>query len=864
MDTRAGPDARRHLARAARRRLRRRAAARAARPGARARARWPSAPAATAVAAIGFSVLQFLLGVDAPVSLLLVRQILLVIVLNTLLALPVYAVVPPRARAVPARRPAPPPPPRVHDRRPEPAEPRVDRRHAVADRGAPPADHAAARGARRRARRHRVRAVRDRLLPPLVPAGADGRRLRQPGAREPRAQDQDRGAARATSSTATAACSSRRAPRRWCRSCRTRCRTPSCRWPTLPAGAAPRPRARASRRRASCARSSARLRADGRKLDAGREAPAAPAARARRARRPVRDRPPIPAGEAELRVALPAARHGDRAAPRDDPPRVVVEGIADRRTPNVTIKTDVAAAGVQLPARAPRGRSRASWSRSSTCATTRTRRSAPSCSARCARSRPSELKQQALPRRRPRARGSARTASRRPTTSTCAARDGYTRVVVNALGNRDDTRRTTRTRPDPGPPAAPDARPRAPARGATTRCERAIDAAHCNGNPAKAGAYVAMDPRNGEVLALGSYPSFDANLFAKPISQATYERAQLARRTARRCSTARSRPAIRPARPSSRSPRSPRSRAGSSRRARSINDTGVFQLGGREFQNARRRASTARSTLPRALQVSSDVFFYTARRARPTTAGAVIQDWARRLGFGTPHRASTSRASSAASCPTAKWRDGGFAKYLQVRQAARTSTIGPTAALFACGGIERGWSGGDNVNLAVGQGDLQATPLQMAIAYSAIANGGTRRHAAPRHAGRGRRRAASSRRSASRRGAGSSIDPGDAGRDPRRPAGRRRGAPAAPRPTSSRASRYRSTARPARRSAPPNPDQSWYACYVARPGQADRRRGDGREGRLRRRGRRARRAADPLEVVRGADSEFHAGTSATR
>jgi len=46
--------------------------------------------AATAIAAIGFSVLQFLLGVDAPVSLLLVRQILMTIVLNTLLALPIY------------------------------------------------------------------------------------------------------------------------------------------------------------------------------------------------------------------------------------------------------------------------------------------------------------------------------------------------------------------------------------------------------------------------------------------------------------------------------------------------------------------------------------------------------------------------------------------------------------------------------------------------------------------------------------------------------------------------------------------------------------------------------------------------------
>ena len=49
--------------------------------------------AATAIAALGFSVIQFLLGVDAPVSLLLVRQILLTIILNTLLALPVYLLV---------------------------------------------------------------------------------------------------------------------------------------------------------------------------------------------------------------------------------------------------------------------------------------------------------------------------------------------------------------------------------------------------------------------------------------------------------------------------------------------------------------------------------------------------------------------------------------------------------------------------------------------------------------------------------------------------------------------------------------------------------------------------------------------------
>ena len=47
--------------------------------------------AATAVALVLFALLQFLLGVQAPVSLLLAREILMTILLNTLLALPVYA-----------------------------------------------------------------------------------------------------------------------------------------------------------------------------------------------------------------------------------------------------------------------------------------------------------------------------------------------------------------------------------------------------------------------------------------------------------------------------------------------------------------------------------------------------------------------------------------------------------------------------------------------------------------------------------------------------------------------------------------------------------------------------------------------------
>jgi rod shape-determining protein MreD len=47
--------------------------------------------AATAFAGLGMAVIQFLLGVDSPVSLLLLQQLFITVLVNTLLALPVYA-----------------------------------------------------------------------------------------------------------------------------------------------------------------------------------------------------------------------------------------------------------------------------------------------------------------------------------------------------------------------------------------------------------------------------------------------------------------------------------------------------------------------------------------------------------------------------------------------------------------------------------------------------------------------------------------------------------------------------------------------------------------------------------------------------
>jgi rod shape-determining protein MreD len=49
--------------------------------------------AATAIAGLGMALIQFLLGVDAPVSLLLLQQIFMSVLVNTLIALPVYELV---------------------------------------------------------------------------------------------------------------------------------------------------------------------------------------------------------------------------------------------------------------------------------------------------------------------------------------------------------------------------------------------------------------------------------------------------------------------------------------------------------------------------------------------------------------------------------------------------------------------------------------------------------------------------------------------------------------------------------------------------------------------------------------------------
>ncbi len=245
---------------------------------------------------------------------------------------------------------------------------------------------------------------------------------------------------------------------------------------------------------------------------------------------------------------------------------------------------------------------------------------------------------------------------------------------------------------------------------------KGIGLAQANGHPAQAGAFVAMDPRNGQVLAMGSYPSFDPSVFAKPISQAAYARLN---------STANGAPlydrAISGLYPTG-STFKPITAMASLQSHLITPDTPIASPGcitvggaGQQFCSSG-MADYGTVNLRDALRVSSDVFFYTLGEYANPVRGEPIQSWAHNLGLGRPTGIDLP-GEVAGLIPDRAWRYQIGLKEARCRARLHKASCGISD--------ERPWSIGDNVNLAVGQGDLQASPLQMAVAYSAIYNGGS-------------------------------------------------------------------------------------------------------------------------------------------
>ena len=237
--------------------------------------------------------------------------------------------------------------------------------------------------------------------------------------------------------------------------------------------------------------------------------------------------------------------------------------------------------------------------------------------------------------------------------------------------------------------------------------------------PANGGAFVALNPDTGEVYAMGSNPSFNPNIFTKPVSASVY--AALNNPSSNYPLINR---AIQSAGPTGSTFKPITATAALQSGAWSttdvFDDTGQFCISGQCRHNAGGAVDGSLDIVD-ALKVSSDDFFYNLgalTNADPIAhpGGGALQQWARAYGIGRPTGIDLG-GEVAGNLPSPRWRT----KIDQLELRCERKHHVPS-----CGIADgRPWSIGDNINLAVGQGDVQVTPLQLAVAYSAIANGGT-------------------------------------------------------------------------------------------------------------------------------------------
>ncbi len=245
---------------------------------------------------------------------------------------------------------------------------------------------------------------------------------------------------------------------------------------------------------------------------------------------------------------------------------------------------------------------------------------------------------------------------------------------------------------------------------------RAIGAARGFGNAADAAAFVAMSPQSGEIYAIGSLPDFNPNVLARPISDRRYKELFLNKAAG----APRFNRAISATYPTGSTFKPITALAGLDQQLRTpattISDSGCLSIGAADqpFCNAG-KVPNGPVDLRKAIKVSSDVYFYGLGRDLNPIDDEPLQSWARRLGLGRRSGVDLP-AETAGLVPDRAWR-----ARIGRREAAYEKRTGKACCTFS---DKRPWSVGDNVNLAVGQGDLQATPLQMAVAYAAIANGG--------------------------------------------------------------------------------------------------------------------------------------------
>jgi penicillin-binding protein 2 len=222
---------------------------------------------------------------------------------------------------------------------------------------------------------------------------------------------------------------------------------------------------------------------------------------------------------------------------------------------------------------------------------------------------------------------------------------------------------------------------------------------------APAGSAVILDPRNGGIVAMASYPTYNPEEFVNGISQSRY--AQLTG------GAEFDNPLINRALAGQYAPGSTfkpitayaAMTSGLITANTFYNDTGSFNAGDNIFKSTGAKGNV---NLPQALTVSSDVYFYWVGNtffSQRDRLGNAMQDTARAFGLG-----------STSGIPVVGEQPG-----LIIDPETKTKLHEQNPKGFPYGD----WFPGDDIQGAIGQNIILVTPLQLANAYATIANGGT-------------------------------------------------------------------------------------------------------------------------------------------
>ena len=221
---------------------------------------------------------------------------------------------------------------------------------------------------------------------------------------------------------------------------------------------------------------------------------------------------------------------------------------------------------------------------------------------------------------------------------------------------------------------------------------------------AKAAAGVALDPNTGEVLAIASYPSYDPEMFARKNQS---KRIAAAFRDPRQLFFNRAISGQYPAASTFKPITTVAAlESGFLKPDELIGSPGEITLFNQKWKNFG-GTSLGLLTVRQAIMYSADTFFdsvasrfYDDYQKRNRN---LLQDWAQRFGYG--RRTGIDLPQEAAGVvPTPQWKKDTFKDFKDP--------------------VSRIWLPGDTIQMAIGQKDLQVTPLQAAVAYSAIANRG--------------------------------------------------------------------------------------------------------------------------------------------